>query len=101
MYIAMNRFQIAEGRGDEFEEIWRARDSYLDEVEGFREFYFLRGGGGDYISHTIWESKEAFDAWVGSESFYKSHARSSFTPPYIFSAPAKLGMYDVLLEKIK
>lgn len=101
MYIVMNRFQIAEGRENEFEEIWRTRESYLDEVNGFREFHFLRGEGGDYISHTIWESKEAFEGWVGSEAFHKAHARSSETPPDIFSAPAKLGMYDVVLEKKK
>ena len=100
MYIVMNCFQVAEGKGDDFEEIGRTRDSYLDEVDGFREFHLLRGDGGDYISHTIWDSKEAFEAWVGSESFHKAHARSAETPPEIFSGPSKLGMYDVLMEKI-
>ena len=32
MFIAMNRFRIAKGRGGEFEEIWRSRDSHLDAI---------------------------------------------------------------------
>ena len=101
MYIVMNRFQVAEGREEEFEEIWRTRDSYLHEVEGFQEFHLLRGDGGNFISHTTWEDKSAFDSWVGSESFHKAHARSSDTPPDLFTGPAKVSMYDVLLTQTK
>ena len=36
MFIAMNRFRIALGREAEFEEIWRNRDSHLDEMGAFR-----------------------------------------------------------------
>lgn len=35
MFLAMNRFNIARGREDEFVEIWRQRDTYLDQVPGF------------------------------------------------------------------
>ena len=41
MYIAMNRFQIAEGREEVFEEIWRKRDSQLEGVPGFRDFHLI------------------------------------------------------------
>ncbi len=101
MYIVMNRFQITEGREDEFEEIWRSRDSYLDEVEGFREFHLLKGEGGDFISHTTWADKSAFDAWVGSESFHKAHARAGDTPQDIFAGPPQVTQYEVLLSKAK
>ena len=37
MFIAMNRFRIATGHEGDFEELWRRRDSYLDDVEGFRD----------------------------------------------------------------
>ena len=43
MFIAMNRFRIALGREQDFEQIWRSRDSHLDEVPGFRKFHLLRG----------------------------------------------------------
>jgi len=78
MYVAMNRFRIALGREAEFEKIWRERDSRLDEVPGFREFHLLKGPSDDdatlYASHTVWESRAAFEAWTKSDAFRKAHA---------------------------
>ncbi len=80
MYIAMNRFRIARGREEVFEELWRKRDSHLDDVPGFRQFHLLRGPSSDeetlYASHSVWESAEAFEAWTESESFKKAHAQA-------------------------
>ncbi len=80
MYIAMNRFVIALGRENDFEDLWRKRDSYLDGVPGFREFHLLRGPTGEqstlYASHSIWDSQEAFEAWTNSEDFRKAHAQA-------------------------
>jgi heme-degrading monooxygenase HmoA len=80
MFIAMNRFRIASGREPEFEKMWRERESYLDAVEGFREFQLLRGPSADgatlYLSHSIWESRERFEAWTESEAFRKAHAQA-------------------------
>ena len=76
----MNRFRIARGREEVFEELWRKRDSHLDEVPGFQQFHLLRGPSSDeetlYASHTVWESAEAFEAWTKSESFKKAHAQA-------------------------
>ena len=76
----MNRFQIAHGREDVFEELWRKRESRLDDVPGFREFHLLRGPSEDestlYASHTIWDSRDAFEAWTESENFKAAHARA-------------------------
>lgn len=80
MYIAMNRFRIALGREEHFEQLWRDRNSYLDEVPGFREFHLLRGESDEkatlYASHSLWESQAAFRAWTESESFKKAHAQA-------------------------
>ena len=80
MFIAMNRFRIAPGFEETFEELWRRRDSYLDEVPGFREFHLLKGPSDDesslYASHTVWETRQDFEAWTESESFRKAHARA-------------------------
>ncbi|MXW36531.1 MAG: antibiotic biosynthesis monooxygenase [Chloroflexi bacterium] len=76
MFIAMNRFQIAEGREEEFERSWRERDSYLDEVPGFQHFALLKGDNpGEYISHSTWESRDAFVAWTQSDVFRKAHGQ--------------------------
>ena len=76
MFIAMNRFQIAEGREDEFERSWRERDSYLAGVPGFQKFALLRGDEpGEYVSHSTWESRDAFMAWTQSDDFRRSHGQ--------------------------
>jgi heme-degrading monooxygenase HmoA len=80
VFIAMNRFRIARGSEPVFEELWRARESYLGGVPGFREFHLLRGPSDDaatlYASHSVWESRAAFEAWTGSESFRKAHQQA-------------------------
>ena len=83
MYIAMNRFRIVRGREDDFVDVWRNRETYLDEVPGFREFHLLRGPSDDeatlFASHSIWESRSAFEAWTKSEAFRKAHAQAGMT----------------------
>ena len=80
MFIAMNRFRIAVGREEVFEEMWRSRESHLDEVPGFREFHLLRGPSDDeatlFASHSVWDSRAAFEAWTESEAFRKAHAQA-------------------------
>ena len=80
MFIAMNRFRIALGRESVFEELWRTRDSQLDQVPGFVEFRLLKGPADEeatlYASHTIWKSRQDFDAWTQSENFRKAHAKA-------------------------
>jgi heme-degrading monooxygenase HmoA len=80
MFIAMNRFRIARGREEVFEDLWRKRDSYLEGVPGFREFHLLKGPQTEaeslYASHTVWASRADFEAWTESESFRKAHAQA-------------------------
>jgi heme-degrading monooxygenase HmoA len=100
MFIAMNRFRIAAGREAVFEELWRKRDSYLDEVEGFREFHLLKGPSDDegtlYASHSVWESRAAFEAWTESESFRKAHAQAR-APQGTYLGHPRFEGFDVVL----
>jgi len=77
MYIAMNRFRITPGEEANFEEVWRTRDTHLEGVPGFKEFQLLRGPEREdhtlYASHSVWESREAFEAWTKSEAFRAAH----------------------------
>ncbi|MFB4203281.1 antibiotic biosynthesis monooxygenase [Arhodomonas sp. KWT2] len=77
MFIAMNRFKVRHGHEEEFERIWRERDSHLQEVPGFIEFHLLRGPEAEdytlYASHALWTSREAFEAWTHSEAFRAAH----------------------------
>jgi len=76
-YIAMNRFKIFLGREDDFEEIWRNRETHLEGVKGFRQFNLIKGSSNDgytlYASHSVWESKNDFENWKKSEAFRAAH----------------------------
>ncbi|PJK27510.1 antibiotic biosynthesis monooxygenase family protein [Minwuia thermotolerans] len=78
MFIAMNRFKIVKGEEEAFEQVWRERDRHLDQVPGYKEFQLLKGPEEEdhtlYASHTVWTSREAFEAWTKSEAFRKAHA---------------------------
>lgn len=80
MFIAMNRFRIVPGEEETFEKIWRERDRHLDGVKGYVEFHLLRGPTAEdhtlYASHTVWQSREAFENWTKSEAFRKAHANA-------------------------
>lgn len=101
MFIAMNRFRITPGREDVFEELWRSRDSHLDGVPGFREFHLLRGATDEectlFASHTIWDSREAFEAWTQSESFKKAHAQAR-APSGTYLGHPQFEGFEVILE---
>ena len=58
MFLAMNRFKIVKGREEDFERIWRERDTHLQGVDGFKEFNLMKGNTEEdyslYASHSIW-----------------------------------------------
>ena len=64
MFLAMNRFKINPSFTQDFEKVWRERDTFLSEVPGFKNFSLLRGPECEdhvlYVSHSVWESEEAF-----------------------------------------
>ena len=85
MFIAMNRFKVLPDATQAFEDVWTSRDTFLHEVPGFKSFHLLRGPAKDdhvlYSSHTIWESRGAFEAWTRSEAFRKAHAGAGSNKP--------------------
>ena len=91
MFIAMNRFKVVKDATDEFETVWRDRDSHLHEMKGFVEFHLLRGPEAEdhilYSSHTVWATKADFEAWTRSEQFRKAHGRAPSTRPLYTGHP--------------
>ena len=76
----MNRFKIALGKEEEFEKVWRERDTHLSDVKGFKEFHLVKGEKNEefslYASHSIWHSKNDFINWTKSENFRLAHKKS-------------------------
>ena len=77
MFIAMNRFKVKLGEEKHFEEIWKNRDTHLNEVPGFKKFNLIKSESNEeytlYASHSEWESKQDFINWTKSEAFRMAH----------------------------
>lgn len=105
MYIAMNRFRIVKGQEEAFEAIWKARDSHLSEVPGFVEFHLLRGPEAEdhtvYVSHTVWESADAFAGWTKSEAFRKAHANAGQGREGIYQGPPRFEGFQSVQTTLK
>ena len=102
MYIAMNRFKISNDHIDDFINIWKTRNSYLDQVDGFKDFKLLHGPKDDtstlFVSHSIWESHNAFRAWTESDHFKKAHAGAKAPAGTHLKHPEFEG-FEVILDK--
>jgi heme-degrading monooxygenase HmoA len=101
MYVAMNRFRVKPEAADDFEAMWLARESYLDQLNGFVSFQLLRGAPKEdhvlFSSYTLWASKQDFEAWTKSPQFAASHKRASSSdrPPMTMGHPEFEG-FDVV-----
>ncbi|MHC5012517.1 MAG: antibiotic biosynthesis monooxygenase family protein [Planctomycetota bacterium] len=100
MYVAMNRFRVARGHEASFELMWKERESYLDEVPGFRAFHLLRGPEREdhtlFASHSTWDSEESFVAWTRSDAFRKAHAQARSPEGTLLGHPEFEGFEAVL-----
>lgn len=93
MYIAMNRFKVRKGSEEDFEAVWKGRDSSLSEMKGFRQFHLLRGPVNEeegytlFASHTVWDSYDDFSAWTKSEQFRAAHKNAGNNKPLYLGHP--------------
>lgn len=99
MFIAMNRFAVKKGSEADFEAVWLGRDTHLEDVPGFIEFHLLKGPEREdhvlYASHTVWRSREAFEAWTRSEAFRLAHRHAGGNKPLYLGHPMFEG-FEVL-----
>lgn len=98
-YIAMNRFKVALGSEQDFEDVWLNRESKLSSVPGFSSFMMLKGERfADhtlYVSHSTWDTYDAFIAWTKSEAFRAAHRNVGEKKPLYLEAP-KFEGYGIL-----
>jgi heme-degrading monooxygenase HmoA len=102
MFIAMNRFRVNGGKEAAFEEMWRSRETYLDQVPGFVSFALLRNwiaadGTTEFISHSTWRSRQDFENWSNSETFTRAHAQGSVAG--ILASHPEVSLYETVLEQ--
>ena len=100
MFIAMNRFKIVLGKEQDFESVWKNRDTHLKGVPGFKEFHLVKGSTNEeftlYASHSIWNSKEDFISWTKSEAFRLAHKNAGQHQDLYLGAPYFEGFEVVL-----
>ena len=101
MFIPMNRFKVLRGAQTDFEAVWTTRDTHLKSVPGFVTFHLLRGPEREdhtlFASHTIWASREDFEAWTKSEAFRRAHAGAGGNKPLYLGHPEFEG-FEVVQE---
>ncbi|HEY8172822.1 MAG TPA: antibiotic biosynthesis monooxygenase [Dehalococcoidia bacterium] len=99
MFVAMNNFRVVNGKQEEFENIWKGRESHLQSVPGFVRFALLRGDAeGEYISHSTWESRDAFTAWTQSEAFIAGH-RQGGSLMGVLEGPPAVRLYEAVIAQ--
>ena len=104
MFVAMNRFRIHVGREDDFEIVWRNRDSKLAGFDGFLGFHLLRGrtdrdlGITHYISHSMWTDEASFLAWTKSESFRAAHRNAGDLKGEVYDGPPVFEGYTSVVD---
>jgi len=101
MFIAMNRFKVLLGQEAAFEAVWLGRDTHLGLSPGFIAFHLLRGPTNEdhtlFSSHTVWRSREDFEAWTRSEAFRAAHGTAGGAKPLYLGHPNFEG-FEVIQE---
>eukprot|EP00588_Corethron_pennatum_P025213 CAMPEP_0194314384 /NCGR_PEP_ID=MMETSP0171-20130528/11222_1 /TAXON_ID=218684 /ORGANISM="Corethron pennatum, Strain L29A3" /LENGTH=336 /DNA_ID=CAMNT_0039069775 /DNA_START=70 /DNA_END=1080 /DNA_ORIENTATION=+ len=117
-FVAMNRFSVKAGLETSFEEKFAARESVLEEYEGFKGFLLFRRDGGkkpgdgadpdDGFTHStfsVWAAQENFDAWMADSKKKATNKDAGGggegggggKPPPIYTRPPVPTFYEGLL----
>lgn len=97
MIVVANRFEVAEGRTEEFVERFRESAGTVAGRPGFLKFELLTPVDADvHVAMTYWESEEEFRAWTESEEFRDAHAGEP--PAGLFEGPPELEVHEVAYE---
>eukprot|EP01039_Chlorochromonas_danica_P001834 gene1834-2006_t len=98
VFLAQNRFVVPSQNAIAFEQQWANRESHLKEMPGFVGFSLLRRDGGkaddnfNYISNTVWRSRQDFDNWRLSDQFKVAHAQAGQAK--LFEGSPSIAFYD-------
>jgi len=98
MFVVANRIYVNTDWTTAFEERFQKRAGEIDKQTGFVRLEILRPDDekSPYIVLTTWENKTAFEQWVGSDDFKKSHQNP--LPKEAFSQAGQLEMHEVIIH---
>jgi len=97
MFVVANRVPVADGWEEAFEQRFRNRAGQIDKQAGFIRMQVLKpvSEGAPYVVLTTWDSREAFDDWVGSDDFRQAH--SNPMPAEAFSGKGGFEQHEVII----
>jgi heme-degrading monooxygenase HmoA len=77
--VKINAIEVAPERAAMLEERFANRAGEVERMPGFLGYELLRPVDGEsrYFVYTRWESEEAYQAWVTSDSFTRGHAQAA------------------------
>ena len=94
--VRINALSVPAEAGDALEARFRSRIGEVERMPGFEGFELLRPESGDtWYVYTRWESVEAFQTWVESESFSRGHAQTRSNP---VAHASELLSFDVVMS---
>lgn len=98
MFVVCNRVTINPDHAAQFESLFLSRAKKVDTMPGFISFQLLKPmkASDGYMVMVTWESKEAYHAWLKSESFHEGHSRTGSLPEGTMTAPQTLELYELL-----
>ena len=94
MFVAANRFAVADGQGEAFVEHFTESLGSVADQPGFVRFDLLAPADDSdtYVAQTFWEDRDAFETWTDSESFREAH--SDHPPREMFTDHPTLETYE-------
>lgn len=98
MYVVMNRVPVAPGWEQAFEERFQKRAGQVERNPGFVRMDVMKPATPDapYVVSTVWESEDAFQAWVGSEDFKAAH--SNPLPREAYRGEGRMEKYEIVIS---
>lgn len=98
MIAITNRLPVKEGRAGEVVERFAESRGNVQDFPGFVSMEVLRSEDEtEVLVITRWESREAFDSWVESDSFKAAHNRRDGSD-YLSGHP-QMGSYEIAVER--
>lgn len=98
MIAITNRLPVKEDRADEVVERFSGARGDVQNFPGFVSLEVLRSeDASEVLVITRWESREAFDRWVQSDSFREAHRQGDGSD--FLSGRPQMGSYDVAVER--
>jgi heme-degrading monooxygenase HmoA len=100
VFVVLNRFKVLPDQEQAFRSRWLDRDITLTEVPGFVMIQFLRGEVAEdhvtYASQTVWDSRQAYEAWRQSDAFRQAHSQVTPGEAPLTLERRQTGYYEVL-----